>query len=133
MPSFKLEILTPEKTFFEGEAEAVIVDTIVGRVEVMARHITYASAIVPCTLRIKSGGTDKRAFVSAGLLEFKDNKAFVLVDSAEWPGDIDVKRAEESKARAEARIAAKDKDIDIGRARRSLMRAVARLKTRDVL
>ena len=50
-----------------------------------------------------------------------------LAQTAELSSDIDVKRAEEAKARAEKILYSKSADIDFQRAELALIRAIARL------
>jgi F-type H+-transporting ATPase subunit epsilon len=51
----------------------------------------------------------------------------VLAQIAEMASDIDIKRAEESKMRAEKLLASRDAGIDFNRAQLALLRAISRL------
>jgi F-type H+-transporting ATPase subunit epsilon len=51
----------------------------------------------------------------------------VLAQIAELSSDIDIKRAEEAKMRAEKFLASKSSDVDFGRAQLALLRAISRL------
>ena len=63
-----------------------------------------------------------------GVFQFKDNNACILTDVCEDSCDIDVTRAKEAKARAEARLAEANAEIDTQRAQAALARAMARLQ-----
>ena len=63
-----------------------------------------------------------------GIFQFKDNMATILTDVCEDGCDIDVARANDAKARAEARLADTNTNIDTQRAQAALARALARLK-----
>ncbi|TDT62395.1 ATP synthase F1 subunit epsilon [Fonticella tunisiensis] len=128
MAKFNVKIVTPEKSFFEGDVDSILLDTTTGRVEILANHIPYAAGIVPTVLKIKKDDEVKYAALSGGLLEFKDNRAIVLSNSAEWPEEIDVERAKKAKERAEERLKSGDKRVNKERAKLALRRAEARLK-----
>jgi F-type H+-transporting ATPase subunit epsilon len=132
MAKFKLEIVTPERRFFDGEVEGISLDTLSGRIQILANHIAYASGLLPSVVKIKQDGQNKYAVVSGGFIQFMNNEAMVLADSAEWPEEIDVERAKEAYERAEARLKAKDDNIDKKRAKMALLRASARLKVAEV-
>ena len=57
-----------------------------------------------------------------------NNRVSVLVNTAERPEDIDVKRAEEAKERAEERLRQKQSIQEYHLSQASLARAMARLK-----
>ena len=65
----------------------------------------------------------------------KDNKVLILADSFESKEEIDKKRAEEAKARAEKRIESyketRDPNIDYKRAELALKKALNRLAVVD--
>ena len=128
MSQFNVEIITPERHFFSGEIDAISMTTLSGRIQILAHHIPYATGIMPSVIKIKQKDTVKYATVSGGFIEFTNNKATILADSAEWPEDIDTNRAEEAYKRAKARLADKDQNLDKKRAQMALMRALARVK-----
>ena len=57
-----------------------------------------------------------------------NNRASVLVNTAERPEDIDVKRAEEARERAEEQLRQKQSIQEYYRSKASLARAMSRLK-----
>ena len=63
-----------------------------------------------------------------GVLQFKDNEALILTDTAECGDEIDVARAKDALKRAQARLADMDAEIDAKRAEAAIARAMARLK-----
>lgn len=58
------------------------------------------------------------------------DKVTLLAEIAEWPDEIDEKRAEAAKERAEARIAAKAADTDMLRAEFALRKALVRIEVK---
>jgi F-type H+-transporting ATPase subunit epsilon len=99
---FSLEILTPEKLFYCGDAELVIVKTLTGEEGFMARHTWACKLLDTGELWFReAGGKDyKLAAISGGFIDVKD-KIHVYTDAAEWPDEILVDRAEEAVQRVE--------------------------------
>jgi F-type H+-transporting ATPase subunit epsilon len=64
---------------------------------------------------------------SWGFAEVLPDRVVLLAQTAEMASDINVKRAEEAKARAEKRLSSKDPGTDLGRAQLALLRAISRL------
>jgi F-type H+-transporting ATPase subunit epsilon len=83
---------------------------------------------MPSILEIKQDGAIKKAAVSGGIVDFTDNAAVIMVETAEWPSDIDMDRAQKAFDRAMDRIKTKEPEIDIRRAELALQRAITRLK-----
>ena len=127
MTPFRLEIITPEKTFFSGETEQVIVRTTVGDVGILNGHEPYCAALGIGQMRIMIDGSFRRAATSGGIIKVSKEKTVILVQSCEWAEDIDVARAEHAKQVAEERIKAAASDNEILLAEAKLKRALNRI------
>ncbi|MEG0641919.1 MAG: F0F1 ATP synthase subunit epsilon [Clostridium sp.] len=127
MATFEMEIVTPEKKFFKGEIESVNLTSLTGKVQILANHIPYVTGLIPGIIKIVENGKERMASISGGFIQFADNKAIILADSAEWPQEIDVERAKEALNRAEDRLKKKGEDVDVLRAKAALLRATARI------
>ena len=101
MTPFKLQIITPEKTFFDGETEQIIVRTTVGDAGILNGHEPYCAALGIGQMRIMVDGAFKCAATSGGIIKVSKEKTVILVQSCEWADEIDVDRAKASMARAE--------------------------------
>ncbi len=66
--------------------------------------------------------------VAWGFAEVLPNRVSILAETAERPEEIDVRRAEEAKKRAEQRLNGADPKVDCARARHALARAATRLE-----
>jgi F-type H+-transporting ATPase subunit epsilon len=66
-----------------------------------------------------------------GILEVKNNEVTILSDVAELDTDIDVARAHDDKARAEAEKLQKVDKLDVYVSELAISRAVARLKAHE--
>lgn len=126
---FKLSIITPDTSFYEGEAEFLEFTSTEGQMGVYAQHIPLTTILEPCVMTIHNDGEKKKAAILGGFIEILKEKVTVLAENAQWPGDIDLDRAEAAYERAKERLAAKQEGIDLKRAEASLKRAVARIET----
>ncbi len=127
MTPFKLEIITPEKKFFDGETEQIIVRTTVGDVGILNGHEPYCAALGIGQMRIMIDGEFRHAATSGGIIKVSREKTVVLVDSCEWADEIDVDRAEQAKDTAEERIKSAQSDKQIKMAEYKLKRALNRI------
>ncbi len=128
--TFKLEIVTPDGNFYQGEATMVELNTTEGAIGIYPNHIPLTSIAAPGVLKIHEGAEIKKAALHAGFIEVLQDKVTIMAEVAEWPEDIDVKRAEEAKIRAERRLKDNSADTDILRAELALKRALTRLETK---
>ena len=126
---FKLSIIAPDSSFYEGEAEFLEFTSTEGQMGVYAQHIPLTTILEPCVMTIHNDGEKKKAAIIGGFIEILKEKVTVLAEDAQWPEDIDLDRAKASYERAKERIAAKQEGIDLKRAEASLKRAVARIET----
>lgn len=126
--ALKLTILTPEKEFYTGEVTAIITDSSQGGIEILPDHMPLVTTLKPSVTEItENSGKKLKAFTSTGILEVKDNSVRILCDACEWPEEVDLRRAEEAKKRAEERLTNKS-NVDVKRAELALARAMARVK-----
>ena len=124
---FKLTIVTPDREFFNEEAEMVEFNTTEGEIGVYAGHAPLTVIVKPGILTITQGETLRNAALHAGFVQILPEEITILAEIIEWPEEIDAKRAEDAKQRAEGRIAERSANIDVDRAQAALMRAVARI------
>lgn len=124
---FKLQIITPERKFYEGEASMVELTTTEGEIGVYRGHIPMTAIVAPGVLKIHEAGGIKEAALMSGFLEILPEKIVVMAEVAEWPDEIDINRAEEAKIRAERRLKEQSGEIDIVRAETALKKALVRI------
>ncbi|MCM1386550.1 MAG: ATP synthase F1 subunit epsilon [Bacillus sp. (in: Bacteria)] len=124
---FTLKVITPDRVFYEEEVSMVEFNTVEGEVGIYKQHIPMTMIIAPGILTITQENETKEAALHAGFVEVLQDKVTILAEIIEWPVEIDLKRAEESKERAENRIKEHAPGTDMRRAEMSLKRAVARI------
>ncbi len=128
---FKLQVVTPDEEFYAGEASMVELTTTEGQIGVYAKHIPLTAIVAPGVLRIHEGSEVKKAALHAGFIEILPDEVKILAEVVEWPDEIDVKRAEEARIRAERRLKDNAAETDTVRAEMALKRALTRLETRQ--
>lgn len=123
---FELTIITPDRTFYEGEATMVEFNTTEGQVGIFRNHIPMTVIVKPGVLTI-TGDEVLKAALHSGFVQILQDKVTILAEIIEWPNEIDKARAEAAKDRAEKLIAEHATTTDIARAETSLLRAMARI------
>lgn len=126
--SFNLRIITPDRVFYEGEAEMVEFNTTEGQVGVLPGHIPLTVIIKPGILNIHEAEGKKMAALHAGFAEILPEGITILAEVIEWPDEIDESRAEAARERAEERLRSRTPETDIARAETALQRAIARIQ-----
>ena len=125
-----LKVITPVEILFEGEVKSFIVKTRgeVGEYAVLPDHIPMTAAVGNGTLLINlPDGSEKKTTLFCGYCVVHNNNAVIIVEAGEKPEQIDFKRAEEAKKRAEERLKGGE-GIDKNRAEQALYRSIARLE-----
>ena len=124
---FKVEIITPDRVFFTGEADFLEFTAETGELGVYKNHIPMTTVLAPGLVTIHNGDEEKVAAVHAGFAEILGDKVTLLAELAEWPDEIDEQRAIAAKERAEQRLASHTEDIDVKRAEFALKKALIRI------
>lgn len=128
--TFKLKIITPHGVKFDGDVYEVTVGTSCGKISLLAKHADIVINTIPSSLLVTMENGEKITFfASDGILGFKNNTLELCCCASEREDEIDVKRAESAKERAEKRL--KEKEFDEKRTELALARALARLKIKS--
>ena len=97
----QVELVSPEKILYSGEAEMVIARTAGGDIAFLTGHAPFLGALGIGQVRIRTGGGEEVAAVHGGFVEVSANRVTILSDVAELAADIDVARAQSAKDRLE--------------------------------
>jgi len=125
---FRLKIITPDRVFYEGEADMVEMSTSNGDIGVYKNHVPTTYIVIPGVLSIHEDGTMREAALHSGFAEVLLDQVTILAEAAEWPDEIDVERARRARERAEERLSDRTSDIDVARAQLALRRSLVRMK-----
>ncbi len=118
----KLNVYSPTRIFFEGEAEFVEFVTTEGELGIYPNHIPLTAVVAPGVLRITEDGKVREASLLDGFVTVLPNEITILSEACEWPEEIDIHRAEEAKIRAERKLAMEQTVRDELALRRALVR-----------
>ena len=122
-----LNVITPEKQFYTGDVTMVELTTTKGNIGVYANHIPLTAVVASGVLTIQEESGKKEASLISGFITILPDTVTVMAEIAEWPDDIDFKRAEEARVRAERRLSSPEAGMDTLRAEMALKRALVRL------
>ena len=125
---FRLQVITPDRIFYDGEAELVELTTSEGEMGVLKGHIPLTAILVPGVLRIKEAEGVRKAALHDGFVEIMKDHMTILAEACEWPDEIDVTRAEEAKMRAERRLSGGEANVNIARAELALRKSLIRIQ-----
>ena len=99
--SLQVELVSPERILYSGEAEMVIARTAGGDIAFLTGHAPFVGVLGIGKVVVREvGGTSVVAAVHGGFVEIKDNRVSILSDVAELSTQIDVGRAREALSRA---------------------------------
>ena len=126
---FNFEVVTPDRLFFSEEVESISFSTIEGEMGVLADHAPMLIATIPCMLKINANGREEMATIGEGFVEITKEKVVAIVDSAEWPEEIDVSRAMAARERAKEQLKGQKIDFEMEQLlKMSIERANTRIK-----
>ena len=125
MATMHVELVSPERKLFSGEATMVIARPDGGDAAFLPGHAPFLGllGIGPVIIKVE-GAPDVKAAVHGGFIEVRNNRVTILSDVAELSADVDVERARAAKARIEA----KQHELSDAEAAAGLRRAHVRLE-----
>ena len=102
--ALRVEVVSPERVLFSGEAKQVITRTLDGgEIAFLPGHISFLGALTENHTRIYlSDGKVQDLAVHGGFVEVAPDHVTILSDSAALAEAIDIKRARAALERAEA-------------------------------
>ena len=132
MAAYHLQIVTPDRMVYDGEAEKIIVRTVNGDVCILPHHIDYAVPLAIGEAKVTDGqGNTRLAACNNGMLSVHGNEVRVVAVTFEWADDIDLeraRRAEESAKEMLEKLQREDQDFTVAEAR--LKRALTRIQVK---
>ncbi len=86
---FKLEIITPEETFFSGVCQAITVHLSDGSATFLAGHLPTLAVLPEGEIRIKSGDRWRSLNSRTALLKVTQSGAEIYSQGCMWPSSDD--------------------------------------------
>ena len=129
MATYHLQIVTPDRKLYDGEAEKLSMRTAGGDVCILAHHIDYAAPLGTGVARLTDAqGNVRAAACSGGMLSVSGGEVRVIATTFEWEDEIDHARAERAHEAAKARLdTLKRGDADYALVEAKLKRALVRM------
>ena len=126
--SFQLENVNPEKRVVKDEAEEIQIPGKDGYLGILPGHAPLITEVAVGEISYRKGGQTSYLSVAWGFAEVLPDKVTILAETAERPEEIDVKRAQESKLKAEEALKTGKTEADFTHAEDALKRAETRLE-----
>ncbi len=129
MAAFKLKIVTPDGTMYDGEARSLTVRTVEGDVCILPKHINYLTALGMGEAKVVDvDGNARKAACIGGMLSVSGDRVELVPTTFEWADKIDADRAERARAEAEEKLSHREKlsDHELAIAEAKLKRALVR-------
>ena len=116
--TFSLKVIACDRIFFDGRCTQVVLPLHDGEKAMEIGEIRITD----------ENGKEIMGITGTGFAQIINNRATVLVDTCEYPEEIDIRRAKEAKERAEEQLRQKQSILEYHRSKASLARAMERLK-----
>ncbi len=131
MKTFRLKIVTPKGIYKEADIEILNIRTTAGQTGILAGHLPLASGIQVSELNYVENGQRYKYAISGGFVYVNETETTVIANAIESQEEIDLRRAEEAKQRAEERLKSKHPDMDLVRAEIALRKAINRISVKN--
>ena len=127
-----LEIVTPEKLAYSGEADMVIAPGIEGELGSLPHHTPLITTLGVGELRIKHGGSEESFAIIGGFLQVRPDKVVVMAETADLASDIDLEKAQEARRAAEHALEGGSQEpADLASARAQLQQSLLRIRVAE--
>ena len=123
-----LEIIATDRIFYQGDCEHLVITAIDGLVGIMAGHEPIVTTLPTGELKYMVDGKWNYAAISGGFIQVMPDSSIILADNCELPEEIDIKRAQEARERAQERLRQKQSIKEYYQTQAALNRAMNRLK-----
>jgi F-type H+-transporting ATPase subunit epsilon len=127
--TFHVDIVSLEKQFFSGRAEALFATGTLGEMGIYPGHAPLLSSLKPGLIRLMlKPGQEDVYYVDGGLLEVQASTVTVLADTAIRANDLDEVAVIKAKEQAEKALSSKQTDLDYTKAAAELAQALAQIR-----
>lgn len=131
MKKFRLEMLTPERSFFVGEAAGITVLAADGEREILASHMPVVIGLKPSMIKINTGEEIKICANGEGFAAVESDAVFVMCQTLEWPEEIEYERVNRAIEEHSEKLKEADNIADYRLHKMTIARAMARLKVKQ--
>ena len=124
----QLQIVSADRLLVNETVDEVEVPGTEGYFGVLPGHTPLLSVLGAGELWYRRGEERHYLAIAFGFAEVQPDRVTILAEVAERPEEIDVRRAEEAKRRAEQQLSSPVHDTDFELARIALMKSLVRLQ-----
>ena len=128
--TLKFEIITPQATISFEDVTMVTLPVAEGQIGVYPLHVRLITQVMPGEIILNRGAEESFFAVGEGLVDIGPRHVAVVTDMAIPADRIDEAKAEEARARAQARLRDKISDEEVASVNASLVRSLAQLHVR---
>jgi F-type H+-transporting ATPase subunit epsilon len=126
--TFQLEIVTPEKMVVRDQAEEMQIPGKDGYLGILPGHAPLITELAVGEITYVNDNYTHHLSVAWGFAEVLPNKVTILAETAERAEEIDARRAQEAKQRAESHLTTCNTEEEFNRTAGDLKRAETRLE-----
>lgn len=133
--SIQLDVVTPTGALMSETVDFLSIMSPSGSLGILPGHVPVFMLVDVGYLEYQKNGQRDFITTMGGILEFHNNHATVLTESAEQSMDLDELRAKQAAERAQVRLSesAGSEAVDRARSMASLQRARMRLRVAELL
>jgi F-type H+-transporting ATPase subunit epsilon len=128
IPALKLEVTTPTGQVYAKDVDMVTLPGQEGEMGILPMHVPLITLLGDGEIIARRGQTEDRLLVTGGCAEITPERVAILTVFATDVAAIDVKKAEEARTRAEARLKEKLPPEEVALVQASLAHSLAQLK-----
>jgi F-type H+-transporting ATPase subunit epsilon len=99
--TIRCEIVSQDRSVFEGEADLVLAPTTEGQIGILPGHAPTLAVLGMGILTVRRGEEEEIFTVTGGFIEIQPDIVSVLADASEHIEEINVTRAQQARERAE--------------------------------
>lgn len=132
MPTFHLQIVTPERLVYDDQVVSLVARTTQGDVGILKNHAKYVATLDVGVLRLTTEAGKRNAALAGGFINVGEDKTIIIAETCEWADEIDLERAKRAQEKAEARLHEKKSKRDIDIASYKLKKAATRIRVSEM-
>lgn len=127
MSTFRIKVITPDRVFYDGDVNHIVVRTTEGDTGILKNHENYVANLEVGEMKIKVNGEWNYAALAGGVIKVGKDMTTILSHSCEWADEIDVDRAMRAQENAKTSLESKKSDLEFDIATLKLKRAINRI------
>ena len=101
----RVSVVTPDQSYFDGEAQGVTLQAIDGEIGILPRHAPLIARLGHGVARIATTGKTERIAVYGGFVKVQDDVVNVLAGGADTGQDVSAADAQQAIEEATQRLA----------------------------